>query len=109
MSTQQSESTHRPSVPFSSPILRGQPFQDLAAKPPVESPEAMLDGWGAVREAGVVFEKAIGRYITISAALLQILANPFAQALSFCCWPSGVTIASSQSRSGKFLSPMNRM
>lgn len=68
--------TVRHKVEFAAPQLSaGKPFSDLGARQPVSSPSIMLEGWQQVRESGLEFERAIGRYVTISAALLQILAD----------------------------------
>lgn len=66
----------RSKVAFAAPeLLAGNPFADLGTSQPVTSPTLMLEGWKQVRESGLEFERAIGRYVTISATLLQILAD----------------------------------
>jgi endonuclease/exonuclease/phosphatase family metal-dependent hydrolase len=50
-------------------------FDDLGEQAPVSAPEHMLEGWRGVREGDLSFEAAVGRYVTISAALLGILAD----------------------------------
>ncbi len=57
--------------------LRGgsQPFADIVRKAPVAELRTMLEGWTDVREEAVTFEAAVGRYVTVSAALLGILSD----------------------------------
>ncbi|UVC19415.1 trypsin-like peptidase domain-containing protein [Mesorhizobium onobrychidis] len=62
-------------IPFASATKPEQSFADIRAKLPVTSPESMQLGWKGVREVGVTFERAIGRYVTISATLLKVLAD----------------------------------
>jgi hypothetical protein len=66
----------RSKVGFAAPGLLGRrPFSDLDPRQPVSNPALMLEGWRNVREAGLVLERAVGPYVTISATLLQILAD----------------------------------
>lgn len=55
-------------------LSKQKPFGDIERAPPVSNPSTMLDGWRESLE-GLKLEKAIGRYVTVSAALLQALAN----------------------------------
>lgn len=58
-----------------------RPFSDLRGAAPVDSPAAMLDGWRQVRtegpggEPGLTVEAAVGRFMTLPAALLELLAR----------------------------------
>lgn len=61
-------------VPFASDVDRNS-FGDIQSNLPITNTESMQQGWKEVREVGVTFERAIGRYVTISATLLKILAD----------------------------------
>ncbi|BCH35610.1 hypothetical protein MesoLjLc_75400 [Mesorhizobium sp. L-8-10] len=62
-------------IPFASASKPEASFADIRARLPVTNPESMQLGWKKVREVGVTFERAIGRYVTISATLLKVLAD----------------------------------
>lgn len=69
-----SQRSHR-GVPFASAPVAEKPFADISTEFPITDPESMQLGWKDVRESGLKFERAIGRYVTISATLLKILAD----------------------------------
>ncbi len=63
-------------IPFiHSTIDPEHPFPDLAQAPPVDSPEAMLAGWRQVRTEGLKLEAQVGRFLTLPAAILSLLAK----------------------------------
>ena len=63
-------------IPFiHSTIDPEHPFPDLAQAPPVDSPEAILAGWRQVRTEGLKLEAQVGRFLTLPAAILSLLAK----------------------------------
>jgi hypothetical protein len=74
-------------IPFISDVdAAAEPFSDVRERGGVDDPGKMLKGWTGwaarsvrattpVDETAVVFETAVGRYLTSPAALLQVLAD----------------------------------
>jgi N-acetylmuramoyl-L-alanine amidase/endonuclease/exonuclease/phosphatase family metal-dependent hydrolase len=62
-------------VPFVDPMPDlGRAFSDLGRSTSVDRPEEMLDGWRKARNEAIP-EVAVGRWLTVQAALLQNLAD----------------------------------
>ena len=63
-------------VPFIVPDVSGErPFADLGGDAPIDDPAEMLDGWRRLRTGGPEVEAAVGRFVTVPAALVQLLSD----------------------------------